>query len=113
MTALNHKTPCEQCPFKIDSIPGYLGATTAEQFIESTYGEIHMPCHTYIDYDDPDWEAEQLPFASHCAGSLIHLKNSCKQPIDIILREMIDQVSIDRENVISFKHNFLNHHGEA
>lgn len=109
MTVVRHTRPCNYCPFVRTSAPGYLGAATPEEFLGSTQGEAHMPCHSSIDYEDPDWR-ETLPDASHCAGSLIFLKNICQLPRDADLAEKRAQVEPNHAEVFSRPDQFLDHH---
>ena len=113
MPKLVHTTPCKECPFRRASAPGWLGASTPEGFLSSTLAEFHMPCHMAIDYEDPDWEEEQLPDAPLCAGSLIFLKNTCKVPRDPLLVAARGQVDADRVNVFGFGPEFLEHHNRG
>lgn len=109
MTELRHKTPCSKCPFLRGSSPGWLGASTPNEFLDSTNSEIDMPCHSTIDYEDPNWE-ESLKVASTCAGSLIFMKNTCKMPRDEELAVKVQGVERDIKNVFYWAHEFLEHH---
>ena len=46
-------TTCAQCPFRRDSLAGYLGAYESPgEFLQEHYHrEITNPCHMTIDYD--------------------------------------------------------------
>jgi len=108
MTVLKNKTFCQYCPFRRQSVAGYLGDSTPSAFLWATQREQHMPCHIAIDYENPDWE-DQLKAAAHCTGSLIFLKNSCTLPKDPVLREMVNQVETDN-NIFTWGQEFLEHH---
>lgn len=111
MPKLKHKTPCKQCPFRRKSLPGYLGASYPDEFLFLTiHADEHMPCHVAINYEKKDWQTKQLPNAAHCAGSLIFMKNQCKQPVDAELRARKEQVEIDTETVFQWPSEFLTHH---
>ena len=110
MPILRHKTPCNECPFRRASAPGYLGDASPAEFIEAALSEHHMPCHCSIDYEKEDWISEQYPQSSFCAGSLIFLRNTCKLPMDPILREARVTVEQDSKNVFGHKGQFLEHH---
>lgn len=110
MPILKHKTPCKECPFRRVSIPGYLGASNPTEFIESTLHGVDMPCHLDIDYEQEDWETEQLPLAARCAGSLIFLRNNCKLVHENpVLMDAVKQVDRN-EDVFSFRQEFVAHH---
>ena len=114
MTRLAHKTPCKPCPFRRSSASGWLGGATPEAFLSQTMAEVCMPCHLAVDYDALDYEdpASKAVFleASHCAGSLIFMRNACMLPRDKELREMRKQVQPDHETVFSQPTEFLQHH---
>lgn len=106
---MSHKTPCAECPFRRASAPGWLGADTPEGFLRTSLSECRMPCHTFVDYDDPDWEtvAELAPM---CAGRAIFLRNLCKIPRDAEQAEFTKSVKADRETVFARPNEFLDHH---
>lgn len=115
MTVLRHKSPCNQCPFRQKSAPGWLGASAPEEFMQQTLSGTHMPCHMSVYYDDPDWE-EQMPDASHCAGSLIFLRNCGSQGQFALQDERLAEMQkicspkADYTNVLVGMGHFIAHH---
>jgi hypothetical protein len=101
--------PCKDCPFRKDSLPGWLGAyETAEEFIGIHYQcEIRNPCHMTVDYTDPNWR-EGLEEASPCAGQAVMFRNSGKLPRNWT---PID-VEVDREHVFTWPPDFIKHHNQ-
>lgn len=84
--------PCKECPFKKDSIPGYLGASKPEDFIRSTEVGVAMPCHMTVDYTDPKWK-DTVHEAPLCEGAQSFLKNSFTLPYvpgDVVLQQRPD-----------------------
>jgi len=108
MTILKHKTACARCPWRRDSLKGWLGIETPSGFLWATQREHMMPCHCDVDYESDDWEL-QLDGASHCAGSLVFMKNNCQLPVNLTLREMVEQVEQSTE-VFQWGREFLDHH---
>lgn len=108
MTVLKHTTACAKCPWRRDSLRGWLGDETPSGFLWATQREHHMPCHCDIDYENDDWELH-LETAAHCAGSLVHLKNNMQLPVDKVLRGMMEQVEKSDE-VFQWGKEFLDHH---
>lgn len=106
-----NKTICARCPFRKTSAPGYLGSSSAEEFIDATLSENDMPCHLAVDYEDEDW-ADNLEDVPRCAGSLVFFRNNCKLPKVPELCDAVLGVNTDRETVFSFRHEFLEHHGK-
>lgn len=97
--------PCAQCPFKRQSLPGYLGADDPESFITKTMADMEMPCHMSVDYEDPDWEST-LDDAQQCAGAAIMFSNMCKLSRDPRRKRL----PADRETVFARPEEFLAHH---
>jgi hypothetical protein len=65
---------------------------------------MHMPCHTFVDYERADWE-KQVAEAPPCAGRAIHFANRCKS------KELgLEGYEVDRENVFSNPQEFIDHH---
>lgn len=83
------KTPCNQCPFKKDSLKGYLGASTPVEFLEQAESDIVMPCHLHIDYED------------------VNLRNRCKSP-----RNNVIQKGDSNKEVFDAAQEFYNHHSD-
>ena len=112
MPILKHKTPCKVCPMRRTSAPGWLGASSAEEFVAQIRSETHMPCHASIDSDADDWRkaAETAPF---CAGALIFLRNHCILPRDGDLAAARQAVAGDHETVFSHTAQFLEHHKDT
>jgi hypothetical protein len=73
------KTACNACPWRKDSAPGWLGASTPVEFLQQSEAETQMPCHLHVDYERDDWE-DQAITAPQCAGRAIHFANRCKRP---------------------------------
>lgn len=80
------KKPCNQCPFRKCSIPGYLGESTPSNFIQTTLGDAEMPCHQTVDYERPDWKTqlEDGGTARQCAGAAVFFANILKLSRDLL-----------------------------
>ncbi len=99
--------PCKECPFKRTSMPGYLGASTTQEFFDTTMADAAMPCHTTVDYDNPDWR-EKLSDAKFCSGALIFFRNICKLSRD----PKRPRLDVNRELVFGTPLEFLSHHAD-
>lgn len=101
------KKPCAECPFRTASLPGWLGAATPRQFIDTVMSDTAMPCHMTVDYTDDDWKDQIRDggSASYCAGALDFFANTCKKSRDW-------QRPIGQKNPRVFKGPlaFLEHH---
>lgn len=102
-----HKQPCRECPFRRNSLPGYLGEDTPEGFMATTLADVPMPCHLTIDYEEDDWDGDQMEEASYCAGALNFFRNMCKSSRD----RRRPQGEKD-PTVFSRPQEFLDHHKE-
>lgn len=125
MAELKHKKPCNDCPFRRDATPGWLGDTSGlpgseevtegcKHFVDGAladYAEYDLPCHTTIDYEKGDWLEDQYPEAALCAGALIFARNQAKSPRDPARAENIRQVEADTETVFAYPWEFYDHHG--
>lgn len=110
MPELGRTTPCDDCPWRVTSRPGWLGADTPGHFLWASYtGETEMPCHTQIDYSDPDWTETQLPTVDFCAGGLIFFKNTMKRPRRPKIAEAVDAVKASKA-VFANTWDFICHH---
>src|SRR5258706_14268375 len=76
--------PCNECPFRRASMPGWLGAGTPQSFVIEISYEHPLPCHRTLDYSDPDWLAKwtDQKVGRVCAGALILAANMSKRPRD-------------------------------
>jgi hypothetical protein len=102
------KAPCMACPFKRDSLAGYLGASSPEQFIETTMQDYSMPCHMTVDYENEHWE-DDLDLAQQCTGAAIFFSNMCKLSRDH------DRMKLppDTEAVFASTAEFIAHHNKG
>lgn len=107
------KQPCNQCPFRKNSLPGYLGEGTynPELFL-STMEHSPIPCHITMDWENPDFElTEEMIYDSPCVGSLQFMKNSCKIPRSIGYRKLAEPFQKNDE-VFNWKKEFIEHHSK-
>lgn len=110
MPELGRVTPCEMCPWRVNSVRGYLGEDSAEHFYwASITVESPMPCHEQIDYEDPDWRETQLPGADLCAGMLIHYVNTMNSPRRPAIAAAVRAVKASKA-VFTWPWEFVSHH---
>lgn len=101
--------PCNDCPMRRKSMPGWLGAATPEQFIQSVHINDVMPCHQTVDYETDDWESQLVDGSSvACAGVAIYHANVLKSPRDRSVRTM----KPDKVSVFASPKEFLDHHNK-
>lgn len=118
MPCVKHTKPCRDCPWRRNAVPGWLGSSVdAEQdFVANALADVSdepLPCHSTINYDDPDWKASQYPDAALCAGALIFARNTAKLPRDPAKADAVLSVQADHDRVFSSAEQFLDHHRGA
>lgn len=104
-----HTQPCAQCPWRRDSLRGWLGEDTPADFAATAESDERMPCHITVDYEREDWR-EQADSAPRCAGRAVYLRNRCKVPRDREEAEFVRSVERDADNVFTTAAAFIAHH---
>jgi hypothetical protein len=99
-----HNRPCGQCPWRRDSLEGWLGASEPGEFLAQSDSGLRMPCHSTVDYEAANWKAA-VKTAPQCAGHAIFLSNRCKSAAPGVLK-----LPADKEAVFSWPHEFIEHH---
>lgn len=86
-----HKTACSDCPWKRDSLRGWLGGATPQQWVATAHSDAVVDCHTLK--------------GAQCAGIAIYRRNVAKlaPPPNI-------QLEADRENVFGMPTQFVEYH---
>jgi hypothetical protein len=86
-----HTTPCSDCPWRRDSLNGWLGGHSAQEFVGIAKSDFPYPCHTVTN--------------QQCAGMAIFRRNIIKMPRPpaLILEK-------DKETVFANQDEFLAHH---
>lgn len=89
---VQHTRPCTDCPFRRDSLKGWLGGSTPMAFVAAAQGDGRMDCHVIVNRE--------------CAGAAIFRSNICKRPRDpYVLR-----LPANRDDVFSSPVEFQAHH---
>ena len=70
---LHHRTPCKECPWRKDSLKGYLGGWPVETYADAVAAGEVPACHLH----DHGPETDATPF---CAGALACMANQALQP---------------------------------
>ena len=103
----HRKTPCGACPWRKASGSGWLGGSSPERFALQNMMIVPLPCHSSIDYEDPNWEQlwEDRVQGVLCAGALINLANTCKLPHDRRVPRLKPS-----DKVFAHAQEFIDHH---
>tara|TARA_Y100001973_G_C5127478_1_gene295967 strand:+ start:155 stop:520 length:366 start_codon:yes stop_codon:yes gene_type:complete len=70
---LKHKTPCKECPWRKESLQGYLGGHAPEYYADAVANNEVPACHL----QDHGPEDDRTAF---CAGALSCMANQAMQP---------------------------------
>lgn len=108
------KEACSECPFKRESLPGWLGsAESAREFLIPHWDmERPLTCHMEVDWDADEKRQVKMQNKAGCLcrGLLAMMKNVAKRPRDRILAAARDNVPADRETFFSHPGEFFEHH---
>ena len=101
------KVPCKECPFRKDSMKGWLADYTPMQLHSFVMSESPFPCHMTHQEEVSFKDAAELPL---CNGALSYMRKNAKSPRDPELNKLVQE--IDREtlgNILSVP-EFFEHH---
>jgi len=95
------KQPCNQCPFRVNCIPGWLGPWSPEALLESLVHE-PFPCHLTVTLTEKEYKG--------CAGAGLFFNNILeisRHPDTSKHQKVLDKSSDD---IFTSKQRFLAHH---
>lgn len=92
-------TPCNECPWRRDAEPGYLGPHSPEEWLTLAHFDTPIACHKTIK-TPLRWEG-----ASQCAGAAAFRANVAKSPRDPRVAR-----GPARADVFASNQEFLDHH---
>lgn len=118
----NKTIACPFCPYKKNSLPGYLGGASVQEFHRDTMRDDGMPCHIDLekrrdsgDYDDEEMEDFKDELIDHdveqCAGALVYARQAGKIYTN---KDLVRQTSklLPHDDIMSVK-EFMEHHKET
>jgi hypothetical protein len=70
--------PCNECPWRRESAPGWLGPFDADEWIMLGHSDEPIACHETIG-EDEDWSDPKI---RQCAGAAQYRRNVAKRPHD-------------------------------
>lgn len=106
---------CNACPFRRDSLAGWLGESSHDpwDFLSSyNHGETPLPCHKQVKWGQPDSQ-EQAANAKICRGSLIMMRNENKLPRDRAFSDQVLRIPKDKELIFEHHGKFMKHHRQS
>lgn len=109
---LDLRRPCAKCPFRRDSVRGWLGPWEPTELLFAL-GREAFPCHLTIPQDEgavPETD-DRL---QGCAGAAIFLNNKIERsrhPVNAQHQALVENVPAEvKASVFNFGHEFIEHH---
>lgn len=93
--------PCNDCPWRRNATPGWLGPHTAEEWLDQAHGEAAIACHQTLPTGG-GW----APESCQCRGVASFRANVYKQP-----RNPTIEVGPRDPDVFESNAEFLDYHG--
>lgn len=87
-----HTTPCGDCPWARNSLKGWLGGATIDEWLRAAGSDEKIMCHAII--------------GPQCAGAAIFRRHICKSSRD----PRVIRLPADTKNVFSSREEFTKHH---
>jgi hypothetical protein len=87
-----HTSPCSDCPWSREALPGWLGGPSADEWLKRAHGEEVIDCHTLR--------------GAQCAGAAIYRANVCKRT----RHPQALRLPADREAVFATPQEFKQYH---
>lgn len=108
MVTKQHKKPCSDCPWRRDSVAGWLADMSPEEWVQHAQGDGIIECHT----------RKSDEFVVQCAGAAAFRANICKstRPMTFVLRGLSVQAlraPPDRARVFAHSQEFITHHAQG
>lgn len=88
---VQHTRPCSDCPWSRESVNGWLGGGTPEEWVRTAHSDQVVDCHAIKN--------------TQCAGIAIYRRNVCKMAYPPNLK-----LEADREAVFATPMEFTAHH---
>lgn len=100
---LRHKKPCSDCPFKKESLPGWMGGFSLDSYAQPPSVGMPTSCHQ-ADF------GSRSPKTTFCAGSCAVIANDAELERHVIY-PAVDEVG-PREDCFPSVEAFVQHHQE-
>lgn len=104
--------PCKSCPWKKDSIQGYLGDNSPKTYSAGLVSDVRLQCHSTHPW--VNHEQNKINASNICKGYLRSRVKSCKSSRqDVLLSQMeseIKESNEDLSNYFMFAQEFEEYH---
>lgn len=101
------KAPCKECPFRKDSLRGWLADYTPQELHNVVMSEVGFPCHMTHE-EEIGWDdVKNYPM---CAGALRYMRKCAKSPRNSEMAAIVRAFKPeDLENILGIG-EFFDHH---
>ena len=104
------KTPCNACPFRKNSLPGWLATYTPTELHSVVMSEKPFPCHLTHPTEELSWDESGTPEHPLCAGALMYMRKNAKNPRNPELSKLVRSIKLeDCDNILNTS-EFIKHH---
>lgn len=104
------KEPCDECPFRKDSIPAYLGPYESPEELHSiVMAELPFTCHM-TQTKDLTWD--EAKDSVLCAGAIAYMKKNAKRPRNGELAYLVEEIPKQILDNILYQSEFIKHHSK-
>jgi Family of unknown function (DUF6283) len=101
-----NKFPCDECPFRINSLNGWLGGFTPSETQRIALSESDFQCH----------KTRETGKERSCAGRFLFAANCFKQfrvkEMNEIMNRLIEKNPLHKKQILDFT-NFNKHHSNS
>ena len=116
MNPIKKNEPCNDCPFRRNSLPGWLGNhESSEEITDILNLDLKFPCHMHVNFLMGEDESlmsfeEACSQARHCVGGLAFMNNKCKLSQDKEIAALQKEVG-KRDDCFAMANEMIRHHG--
>lgn len=108
MCIAHNTKPCDECPFRRKSLPGWLGQYSIKGILQWFGFQMSFPCHKTMTHNEKGMHF-WTPKERHCAGALIMLQKM-KEPNMYMQNPKLFSGIEDRPDVFNNFDEFTEHH---
>lgn len=103
------KKPCSDCPFRKNSLAGWLSDYTPQELHSIVVNEMPFPCHL-THKENLSWEEAGKKETPLCAGALMYMRKAGKSPRKTELAKFVKKIKLsDCDNILSVPEFFAHH----
>ena len=103
------RTPCNECPLRRDSKPGYLGGYTPEMYVEVLHSPASIACHS-----SPGFHEGDIARQRHCTGVAAfraNVEHVCQvRGYSTMAQAATEYVGKDTDRYFASDEEFVEHH---